>query len=302
MAIEIALRPPFTLPRVFWAQDKEPRQDFHWVGHKPKTKLGETGQDGQNNNQRSRKDKSRYQSLSRITHGEVDAAFKVFEPQLIPAHENWLGKNYFCTIHLQRVKDGWPRMIFGRVNTCYPSDGHIDNIEDMEILFPGAHGNPKIFLVHKEDISRYSQLRAQSFYVRVRFKASAEDATDFKKSDRLFASNGFIPEFNSDYYDLLEMNDQNQAAYPWLYVIGSRWFDSIPASMHIEIRAKLEKMLYWGKHIINYHPDWLPKEINPLNKILGYKYGFTHTILTEPANPQETALIVSKIFDQSFIK
>jgi hypothetical protein len=66
------------------------------------------------------------------------------------------------------------------------------------------------------------------------------------------------------------------------------------------MKAKMEKMLHWEKHIFNYHPNWLPKEVNTLNRILGYKYGFTSTVLTEPENPQEINLIIKNTFNQIF--
>jgi hypothetical protein len=191
-------------------------------------------------------------------------------------------------------------VIFGRVKTCYPSDGHLENIEDVELLFPRKDGAPDTLLLHKDDISVYSQKLVESYYIRVRFMASAEDEADFAGSDPLLRANGFTSEFDANYYDLLEMTELNQSTHPLLYVIGSRWFDSIPESLHAEMRAKLEKIVQWNKHIFNYHPNWLPKEINTLNRILGYKYGFTSTVLTEPENPQETAYIVDKTFNDIF--
>lgn len=57
-------------------------------------------------------------------------------------------------------------------------------------------------------------------------------------------------------------------------------------------------MLQWGKLIFNYHPDWLPKEVNTLNRALGFKYEFTPIVLTEPGTPQETTFLVAKIFER----
>jgi len=301
MTLEISLRPPFSLPRLFRAQSDGPEQEYHWVGQNQKSVQGNTGQEKQDNAPKDGKDKGAYRPLSSITLGEVDETIHLFDHQLIPAHENWIGKNCFCTLPLKRIRDGRPPMVFGRVKTCYPSDGYLENIEDIELLFPRKDAKPDILLLHKDDISRYSQRSAQSYYVCVRFKASEQDAVDFAGADPLFSTNGFVPEFDSGFYDLLEMNDQNQSAYPWLYVVGSRWFDAIPESVHGEVKAKLEKMLHWGKRIFNYHPDWLPKEVNTLNRVLGYKYEFTPALLTEPANPQETAFIVAKFFDQIFM-
>jgi hypothetical protein len=304
MTLEIALRPPFSLPRVFRdvlrAQSDEPQQDYHWVGQKRDTGQGNLSPGDQSKNQQDKKSEQKYRPLSSITLGEVDDAIKIFESQLVPAHENWIGKNHFCKIPLKRIKDGRPPVIFGRVKTCYPSDGQLENIEDIQLSFPRRDGKPDTLLIHKDDISLYSQKFVESYYVRVRCMASAEDMVDFAESDSLFMASGFVPEFDSSYYELLEMTELNQSAYPWLYVIGSRWFDSVPESLYAEMKAKLEKMLQWNKHIFNYHPNWLPKEVNTLNRILGYKYGFTSTVLTEPENPQETVHIIEKTFNRMF--
>jgi len=300
MALHIALRPSLSLPRVAQAKDNEPRHDFHWVGQKRNTLRGNAGQGDQNNNSQEKQNKQNYRPLESITLGEVDDAIKLFEHQLVPSQENWVGKNHFCTIPLKRKQDGRPPVIFGRVKTCYPSDGYIQNIEDIELFFPRKVGAPETLLVRKEDISQHGQIATQSFHIRVAFKMLEEDQADFEGTNSLFAPNGFIPEFDSGYYDLLEMNEQNQSIYPWLYVVSSRWFDSVPDSLHMEMNAKLQAMNHWDKHIFNYHPDWLPKEINSLNRILGLKYEFTSVVLTEPANPQETAYIVAKRFNEVF--
>mgnify|MGYP006954431110 CR=1 FL=1 len=182
-------------------------------------------------------------------------------------------------------------------------DGSPGNIEDIELLFPHKEGAPDLIRIQKGDISRFSQMRTQSYYIRVAFKGVEADAAEFKKSDPLFTTNGFLLDSaDASYYDLLEINHQNQNTYPILYVISSRWFDSIPDSLHMDIRAQLERMLNWGKLIFNYHPDRLSKEVNTLNQILGYKYEFTPIALTEPANPQETAFIVEKKFREAFMK
>jgi hypothetical protein len=298
MTLELSLRFPFTLPHVFRAHSDEPQQDYHWVGQKRDIQEGNAGQGGQNKNPQNRKSEQAYRPLSSITLGEVEDATKMFEHQLVSARENWVGKDHFCKIHLKRKKDGRPPVIFGRVKTCYPSDGQLENVEDIELLFPRKGGAPDTLLLHKEDISHYAQKFVESYYVRVRFLASAEDEADLAESEPLLRTNGFTSEFDANYYDLLEMTELNQSSHPLLYVIGSRWFDSIPESLYAEMKAKLDKMLHWDKYIFNYHPGWLPKEINTLNRILGYKYGFTSTLLAEPETPQETAYIIGKTFNE----
>jgi len=297
MSLEISLRPTFSFLRVLRAQSDEPQQDYHWVGHKRDVKQGDSGKDDQNKSQQNKRTEQGYRPLSSITLGEVEDAINLFEHQLVQTHENWISKNHFCKIPLKRKRDGRPPMIFGRVKTCYPSDGQIENIEDIELAFPHVDSKPDALLIHKEDISIYSHKPIESYSVRVQFMASAEDVVDFAESDPIFMMNGFVPEFDSGYYDILEMTEMNQFVYPWLYVIGSRWFDSVPASLQVEVRAKLEKMIQWNKQIFNYHPNWLPNEISTLNRILGYKYGFSDTVLIEPENPQETVHIIEKTFN-----
>jgi len=297
MALEISLRPPFASSRVLRAQKNVSRQ--HWVGQAPATRQQKTERGYQGNKPQRNNEEQGYRSLAKIKLGEVEDAYKLFKSQLIPAGENWVGKHCFCTIPLKRIRDGRPPEIFGRIKTCFPSDGYIENIEELELLFPHMDGSsPDKVRIYNDDISQYSQKPAQSYYIRVQFKASVDDMADFDATAPLFSANGFHPEYDCTYFELLEMSRQTQAAFPRLYVIGSRWYDSIPNGIHAEVRTKLLEMLQWGKRIFNYHPDWLPKEINTLNRVLGFKYEFTKALLAEPATPQETAFLVSKIFDR----
>jgi hypothetical protein len=115
MAFEITLKPPFSLPQFLRAQREEPKQEYHWLGKTraaPKNKNGSGDQDRQ---QPGRKGGQKYRPLSSIRLGEVEEALSLFEGQIRPAHENWIGKNHFCSIPLKRIKDGRPPLIFGRV-------------------------------------------------------------------------------------------------------------------------------------------------------------------------------------------
>lgn len=299
MAFEIVLKPTFSLPRLLRAHSDEPQQEYHWLGKSGGTQQ-ETTPRVPGRKPTGEKNGQGYRPLANIQLGEIEEALALFEGQLLPSHENWIGKNHFCTIPLKRVKDGRPPMLFGRVKTCYPSDGYLDNVEDIELLFPRRNGAPDLVYLRRDDVSLFSRKPAQSFFLRVRFKVSEEDAADFNGSTSLFARNGFHPEFDSGFHDLFEMNDLNRSEYPRLYVVGSRWFDSIPESVYVEIRAKLEKMLHWNKRIVNYHPGWLPKEVNTLNRALGLKYKLTRHYLTEPENPKQTVDVVTIEFDEMF--
>ena len=297
MTLEISLRRPFSLPRVFWTDDHKPQQDYHWVGQKRDAEHGQTESGDQNKEPKGNRSKKGYRPLSSIAIGEVDDVYQHFEHQLLIAKENWIGNNYFCQIPLKSKHD-YPSMVFGRVKTCYPSDGVLDNIEELELYFPQSDGAPDIIHIHKDDISRNSQKQVQSYFVRVRVMASAEEKAELVESEPLLSVNGFYPEFESGYLDILEMTEQNQSIYPWLYVIGSRWFASIPNSLHEEVKGKLKEMVGWGKQIFNYHPEWLPIEVNTLNRILGYKYGFTPIVLVEPGNARETSFIAARAFEK----
>jgi hypothetical protein len=191
--------------------------------------------------------------------------------------------------------------VFGRVKTCYPSDGVLDNIEELELYFPQKDRAPDVLHLHKDEIRRSSQKHAQSYFVRVRVFASEREATELSEAASLLGMNGFYPEFDTGYLDLLDMTSQNQTSYPWLYVIGSRWFDSVPDSLQTEMAGKLKEMIGWDRRIFNYHPGWLSNEINTLNRTLGFKYGFTDTVLTEPGDAKQVGFIVAKLFEQSIL-
>lgn len=301
MTIEVSLRKPFPFPRMLWARNNESRQDYHWIGHthdeeqKPDTP-GERNQKPQNG-----KNKQRNRRLTDITLGDVEDAIELFKHQLLPTQENWIRKNSFCQIPLKR-KRGQPPTIFGRVKTCYPSDGVLDNIEEMELYFPNRDGKPDTVHIDKDEISRGSQRSLQSYFVRVRALVSAEEKAELAESVSSLSMDGFYPEFEGGFFDVLEMNDANRPLYPWMYVVGSRWFASIPESIHMEVRDSLKSMTQNGQHIFNYHPNWLPKEIYPLNDELGFQFGFTSQLLVEPRNVEQVSDIVSRTFNSLFLK
>jgi hypothetical protein len=203
-------------------------------------------------------------------------------------------------LELVRRRDGRPPVVFGRVKTCYPSDGYIHNIQDMELYFPNKNGKPETVALRAEDILLDPAKPVQSYCVRVKFLASPDDMADFHQNEDLFLEKGFIPEFTTGYLDLLDMNEHNHAAYPSLYVIGSRWLASIPDSLQPEIRERLKSLIQWNKLIFNYHPERLPAEIRSLNRELGYKAGFTDIFLIEPEDPQQTVKILQSTFEKLF--
>jgi hypothetical protein len=305
MALETILkRSLFSPPFIQTGGDKSRKP--HWVGDQGPTpaQQGQTpGGPGGKDDDRStqRRDARGYRDLSSLTLGEVQDGFNFFRSQLLPAqYESWVATNYFCMLELVRLRDGRPPVVFGRVKTCYPSDGYINNIQDMELYFPNKDRKPDTVLLRAEDILLDPARPVQSYCVRVKFFASPEDIADFDPHENLFLEEGFIPEFTPGYIDLLDMNEQDHDGYPWLYVIGSRWLASTPESVQPEIRERLKSLIQWNRLIFNYHPEKLPTEIRSLNRELGYKAGFTDIFLIEPEDPQQTVKIVQSAFDKIF--
>ena len=98
MTLELSLRRPFTLSRVFRAQSDSSQHDYHWVGQKQEPKQDSAAPGEHNNNPRNRKQQQKYRPLADLTLGEVEDTYKRFEHQLLPASENWIGRNYFCLL------------------------------------------------------------------------------------------------------------------------------------------------------------------------------------------------------------
>jgi hypothetical protein len=296
----ILKRSLFATPFIQTGNDK-PRKP-HWVGDKVSTPARQSQTPGGKDDDRSPGSGPRgYRDLASLTLGEVQDAYNFFKSQLLPSpYESWVATNHFCMLELVRRRDGRPPIVFGRVKTCYPSDGYIHNIQDMELYFSNKKRKPDTVLLRAEDILLDTSKPVQSYGVRLKFFAAPEDMADFVEHEDLFLDRGFIPEFTPGYIDLLDMNERDHAAYPWLYVISSRWLASIPESVQPEIRERLKSLIQWNKLIFNYHPERLPSEIRSLNRELGYKAGFTEIFLIEPEDPQQTIKIVQSTFEKLF--
>jgi len=301
MTLEITLRPPLSLPRLLRAHSDEPEQEYHWIGQTRETPLGDTEPDKPGKEPREKKDKKKYRPLSTIDNYDVDEITRVFAPQLMRSPlDGWIARNNFCRVHLKSQMGKRPPVIFGRVKSCYPEEGHAENIQEFDLLFPNKNAEPDVVRLQAGMINFRAQRPVESFYLRVRFLFLVEETREFHNRDGSFNAEGFQPEFQNDYLELLEMNEQNQASHPWLYVVGSRWLTSVPDFRYEIILSKFKEMLGWGKRIINYHPDWLPKEIYSLNRALGFKYKLTKHFLTEPEDPQQTANVLALEFNEIF--
>ena len=308
MTFEIVLKRSLLLPHFAQKRDDKtppPGRKIHWVGDReparPREGQNQAGKQKDNKPDRDEgRDTRGYRELSTITLGEVSDAQKYFASQLLPSpYPAWMATNHFCMLHLVHQR-GRPPAIFGRVKTCYPSDGYIQNIQELEIHFPQKDSAPDVVLLHTGEISHDPHKPVQSYCMRVKFLAVPEDIADFDGDENLFLEQGFLPEFESGYIDLLDLTEQNHSALPWLYVISSRWFASIPESLQPEIRSALQNLMRWNKLIFNYHPKAWTSGIRTLNDELGFNYGFTEHYLITPQDVQQTMQIVASTFEKIF--
>lgn len=280
------------------------KRKIHWVGkkepveQKPGSNLNQSEKTPKKQNQQS------YRELSSITLGEVSDAHKYYANQLAPSpFPGWLAPNQFCMIHLKRKRTTTPSAIFGRVKVCYPSDGYAQNVQELELLFPGKGHTPDVVHLHINDILFTPDKPVQSFCIRVRFFFSSDDLNELHGIENQFFHEGFLPEYSNGYVDLLDINEHNHTSLPWMYVISSRWFASIPDSVQAEIREKLLKLIQWNKLIFNYHPElMIPREVHSLNRELGFKPGFTEFFLLEPENQNQIVQLLSRSFENIFNK
>ncbi|HEX9330255.1 MAG TPA: hypothetical protein VF896_00125 [Anaerolineales bacterium] len=301
MSLEIALRRFTLLPGFIQTGNGEPRK-AHYLGKNETTPLEPKQDQGRKNDNAPKKPSpSKYRDLADITLGEVEDVYNHFKSQLIlsPA-EGWIAKNYFCQLPLKRKGEDRPPLVFGRIKTCYPSDGHVNNIEELEMYFPRRDAAPDVLHVRLDDIA--VQKPTYSYCVGVKFYASEEEIADFSHSENIFIEKGFAPIYETSYLDLLDVNEQNRSALPWLYVMGSGWFASIPNSMQPEIREQLRSLVRWNKVIFNYHPKRYSLQYRSLNEELDFNYGFSEHFLLSPQDTDQTLRKVDESFGQMFMQ
>jgi hypothetical protein len=295
MTLETALRRFTLLPRFIQTGNGEPRK-AHFLGKDEATPIERKQDQGRKNNNDPRKPNSdKYRNLADITLGEVQEVYDHFKGQLVPSPaEGWIAKNYFCQLPLKRKGEDRPPVVFGRVKTCFPSDGYVNNIEEMEMYFPRTDAAPDVLHIRLDDIS--FQKPTYSFCVGIKFYVSEEEMADFSHSENIFIEKGFAPLYETSYMDLLDINEQNHSALSWLHVIGSGWFASIPDSVQPEIRQQLQNLVHWNKVIFNYHPKRYSLRYRSLNDELDFNYGFTEHFLVAP---QDTGQVLRKA-EESF--
>ncbi|MFT3895294.1 MAG: hypothetical protein QM730_27025 [Anaerolineales bacterium] len=211
--------------------------------------------------------------LTEVTDTDVEMAMQFFGPQLRTAWDhNLIKKQRFCTIRL--VGNGGPAVIFGRVSTCYPHDGEIRSIRQMDILFPRLETEPAIVTVTEKDIlSDDFGDPPTSYLFRIQILGDAEDGSEFEGKDEDFQKKGFSAELNYEFDDLQSFHiqsDEQKFSMPWVYVISSRWISMLPKDIYAVVFANLKNILMQrNRIIINYHPDGY----SSLNKVFKLRPG-----------------------------
>ena len=295
MTLETAFKRFAFLPSFIQTGNGEPRK-AHFLGKNEATPIEQKqDQGGKKDNEPKKPSTGKYRDLASITLGEVEDAYNYYRDQLVRSPiEGWIAKNYFCQIPLKSRGTDRPPVVFGRVKTCYPSDGDVHNIDVMELYFPRKQAQLEVLYLRAEDIALQKPI--QSYCVGVKCYLSEEEIRDFSQSENIFVEKGFAPLYENGYIELLDLREQNQSTLPWLYVIGSGWFASIPDSVQGEVREQLRNLVRWGKLVFNYHPRRYSLQFRSLNEELDYQYGFTeHFLLT----PQDTQQVLKKV-DEDF--
>lgn len=295
MALETAFRRFSLLPGFIQTGNGEPRK-AHWLGNKQSAPpQQDQKQGGGQNRPPQRPDTRSYRELASITLGEVDDVYNYFKTQLVASPTDaWIARNYFCQIPLKRRGEERPPVVFGRIKTTYPGDGYVNNIEELEMYFPNRNAAPDLLHIHFEDIN--FQKPALSYCVGVKFYVSEEEVADFSRSENIFLEKGFAPLYENGYLDLLDLTEQNHMELPWLYVIGSGWFASIPDSVQGEVREQLRNLVHWQKDVFNYHPRRYSLQVRSLNEELDFQYGFTEKYLVAPQDSNQVLRKVEERF------
>ena len=300
MTLEIRLRRFSFLPGLLQAGNGEPRK-AHFLGKKQAAPVEKQDQGQQNENPPQNQNTGKYRPLGSVTLGEVDDALQYYLPQMVPSPvEGWIARSYFCELPVRQRADDQSPVVFGRVRTCFPGDGHVQNVDQMELYFPNADAGPDLLNVRRTDI--LLQQPVQSYCVGVRMYLSEGEVEDIRRSENIFIEKGFAPLYETGYLDLLDMHEQDHASLLWLNVIGSEWFASIPDSVQPEIRERLRTLADWNMLLLNYHPKRHALRYFSLNEELDFNYGFTRHFLMMPQDSNQVLQKVDASFGDIFMQ
>ena len=301
MTLALSFRRSILQPREISTGNGSPRK-VHWVGGKNTVETNQNhAQHGDNNP--GKKPSSGYHSLSDIQIGDVNQAYRNFHPIIAPSlTPGWVAPGYFCAIPLAQTNEHRPSAVFGRVKSCYPADGYVQNIHEMELLFPKPGSEPLELNIRHRDIAFESAVPAQSYCARLKIFLSPPEQADFARFEDICLQYGYMPEFISRYVDLVDVNEFNHNDFPDVVVVSSRWFENAREASDGQVYEKLHQLIKWNKTVVNYHPLTSENDARALNRELGFKHGFTDLALIEPETPAQTLEFVSRTFDRIFMQ
>lgn len=299
MTLELRFRKFWFLPNLIQTGNGEPRK-AHFLGKKEATPVEKQDRGQHNDKAPQGQDTGKYRKLTSITLGEVDEALRLFMPQLVVSPTvGWVARNYFCQLPIRQVTEEQSPVVFGRVNSTYPSEGHVQNIEQMEMYFPRFNTPPDLLNIRRNHIDWHRPI--QSYCVGVRMYLSETEVQDFSQSENIFIEKGFAPVYENGFLSLLERNEHHDS-FLWLNVIGSQWFADIPESVKPEIRERLHDLVDSGRVLLNYHPRRYSLSLLSLNDELEFSYGFTQHYLIAPQDTNLALQKVDQIFNEIFMR
>ena len=292
MTLELRLRKFSFLPGWIQTGNGEPRK-AHIVGKSEPTAVGNQDPGRRNDHSAREQRTGKFRPLTSISLGEVDHALRYFLPQMVASPlDGWIARNYFCQLPVKQKIDEQSPVVFGRVTTSYPAEGNVQNIEQMEMLFPNAGHSPDLLSIRRSDMDW--QRPVQSYCVGVRMYLSEAERDDFSRSDNIFIEKGFAPLYETGYLSLLDMSDHDHDSLLWLSVIGSEWLASIPDSLLPEMHQHLREMAGWGNLLLNYHPKRYALRYPSLNDELDFNFGFTKHFLLTPQDTNQVLHVADK--------
>lgn len=297
MTFEIAFKRFLLSPSIIQFGENKPRPsgEAHVLGGgKQNISKGQFQNPGGNNENKpkpGRYDERGYRRLETISFGEVQDAYALYEKHLASTEDGALIKrNHFYAFPLLSS----PAAMFGRVKVCLPMDGHIQDIQEMELTFPQVGGKPESVVLNSGDVDLGRQI--QSYRFRVKIFGTENDFSDFFRHERLFAEAGFALDFSDDLVELLDTREMDDATLPWFHVIGSSWFAGFSSNLQEEARGCLWNLSVRETLIINYHID----EVKSLNDQLDYQYRLSDFYLTNPRSPEQTLRLIKTTFNKIF--
>jgi hypothetical protein len=297
MALDLSLRRWLWLPRFIQTGDDGSRK-AHYLGNQDATPIHGKQDQGNKEQPPKQPDTAKYRALESITIDEVGQVKEYFLSQLVPSPmPEWVAKNYFCELPLKRMA-GRPSAVFGRVKTCYPADGNVQNVEEMTLQFPRLQAAPDLLQLFPDELALHKPI--QSYCVGVKMYLSENEQRDFSPSENIFVEKGFAPLYESGYGDLLDIREQNHPPF-WVYVFGSEWFATIPDSMQVEVKEKLLSLVRWNRTVLNYHPKRYTLRYRSLNDELDLQYDFSDHYLVMPHDVGRVLIKVEQKFEERFL-